>query len=64
MRETRDSKLPDGNPFAFWTDSTRYTRSYHVSQTPPASDENNGTATRPFRMIGRAAAAAKSLRPP
>jgi len=59
MREARGSNLPDGNPFAFWTDSTRYTRRYHVSQAPEAGDENNGTAARPFRTIGRAAAVAK-----
>ena len=48
--------LPDGTPFLSWSDLTRYTRTYHVSQTnPQASDKNDGTAERPFRTINHAA---------
>ena len=49
--------MPDGTPFAFWDDTTRYTETYHVACVDPhASDENPGTADRPFATIGRAAA--------
>ena len=49
--------LPDGKPFPFWDDRTTYARVYHVAaQHPAASDTNPGTAERPFRTIGRAAA--------
>ncbi|HUU69344.1 MAG TPA: right-handed parallel beta-helix repeat-containing protein [Planctomycetota bacterium] len=49
--------MPDGTPFEFWDDATRYTRTYHVAcEQPGASDVNPGTAGRPFATIGRAAA--------
>ena len=52
--------LPDGTPFLSWSDLTRYTRTYHVSQNnPQASDENDGTAERPFRTINHAAQVVK-----
>lgn len=48
--------LPDGTPFLSWSDLTRYTRTYHVSQNNPrASDENDGTEAHPFRTINHAA---------
>jgi hypothetical protein len=48
--------LPDGKPFLSWTDQTRYTKTYHVSQNHPrASDENPGTEALPFRTINQAA---------
>ena len=50
-------KMPDGKPFEFWDDTTRYRRTYHVAQEhPAASDEGRGTEERPFATIGRAAA--------
>ena len=52
--------LPDGTPFLSWSDVTRYTRTYHVSQLHPrASDDNDGTADRPFRTINHAAQVVK-----
>ncbi len=50
-------QMPNGE-FEFWDDYTQYTREYHVAQTPKASDDNDGSAARPFRTIGRAAALA------
>jgi hypothetical protein len=48
--------LPDGTPFAFWEDTTQFTRVYHVAQShPAASDGNPGTEAQPFATIGRAA---------
>ncbi len=48
--------MPDGKPFAFWDDTTRYTRVYHVAcQHPRATDEGPGTPEQPFRTINRAA---------
>jgi hypothetical protein len=49
--------MPDGTPFAFWDDTTAYTRVYHVScEHPAASDEEGlGTEERPFATLGRAA---------
>ncbi|MGO8786041.1 MAG: right-handed parallel beta-helix repeat-containing protein [Terriglobia bacterium] len=52
--------LPDGTPFLTWTDQTRYTRTYHVSQNNPrASDENDGTEEHPFLTINHAAQVVK-----
>jgi hypothetical protein len=52
--------LPDGTPFLTWSDTTRYTRTYHVSQNNPrASDENDGTEEHPFRTINHAAQVVK-----
>jgi hypothetical protein len=52
--------LPDGRPFRFWDDRTRYARVYHVAQRhPKASDDNPGTEKLPFKTIGRAAAILK-----
>ena len=49
-------KLPDGTSFPFWNDETRYMKTYHVaSGHAEASDENPGTADRPFKTISRAA---------
>lgn len=51
-----DLFLPDGKPFRNWEDSTRYSKTYFVSQGhPEASDENPGTINRPFKTIGHAA---------
>ncbi|MBN1402066.1 MAG: right-handed parallel beta-helix repeat-containing protein, partial [Anaerolineae bacterium] len=49
--------MPDGTPFAFWDDRTRYERAYHVAcEHPQATDDGPGTEERPFATIGRAAA--------
>ena len=48
--------LPDGTPFLTWNDSTRYVRTYYVSQNNPlASDTNDGTENHPFLTINHAA---------
>ena len=50
-------RLPDGSLFEFWDDLTRYSKAYHVAQKHPnAADDNPGTADRPFKSIGAAAA--------
>ncbi|MGD0227552.1 MAG: right-handed parallel beta-helix repeat-containing protein [Terriglobia bacterium] len=52
--------MPDGTPFLSWSDVTRYTRTYHVSQNnPQASDDNDGTEEHPFRTINHAAQVVK-----
>jgi alpha-L-arabinofuranosidase len=52
--------LPDGTPFLRWSDITKYTRTYHVSQNhPKASDENDGSEERPFLTINHAAQVVK-----
>nr|MCU0872412.1 hypothetical protein [Pirellulaceae bacterium] len=49
--------LPDGTLFRSWEQPPRYTHTYHVAQGDlQASDENPGTADRPWRTIGKAAA--------
>lgn len=48
--------LPDGSEFRFWDDKTAYGKVYHVAcKHPGASDDNPGTAEKPFASIGRAA---------
>ena len=48
--------LPDGTEFVAWECRTEWTKAWVVDQmSPEASDENPGTAERPFRTIGRAA---------
>ena len=48
--------LPDGTKFNFWSDSTKYSKVYHVAQkNSRASDENSGTFERPFKTINAAA---------
>lgn len=50
--------MPDGKPFEFWDDATEYAKVYHVAcENPAASDDNPGTAEKPFATIARAAAA-------
>jgi hypothetical protein len=52
--------MPDGKAFEFWDDTTRYTTTYVVArENPVASDENPGTAEKPFATIGKAAALLK-----
>lgn len=48
--------MPDGTPFAFWDDVTRYRRVCHVAcEHPQATDDGPGSEERPFATIGRAA---------
>ena len=60
MKQDLSALLPDGRCFDFWEKETVWTRELHVSvNDPAASDENDGSAARPFRTIGRAAAEAE-----
>ena len=46
--------LPDGTPFPFWDDRTHYQRVFHVAREhPAASDDNPGTADKPFATTTR-----------
>jgi len=57
MGKTDFDVLPDGTKFSFWDCQTTFTKSYYVmQQNPQASDDGPGTAEKPFRTIGRAAA--------
>ena len=52
--------LPDGRTFEFWEKETLWKRELHVNvNDPAASDDNDGSAAKPFRTIGRAAALAE-----
>lgn len=56
-----DHCLPDGSPFPFWDDATRYRRVLHVARDHPrADDANPGTEAAPLATIG---AAARLLQP-
>jgi hypothetical protein len=49
-------RLPNGEPFDRWQDSTRYEKAYHVDRMhPAASGDNPGTRDRPFKTINQAA---------
>lgn len=49
--------MPDGSEFRFWDDLTEYVKTYHVARKhQSASDDNPGTADRPFSTINKAAA--------
>ena len=48
--------LPDGRPFAFWEKDCAYGRVLYVDgSSAAASDENDGSAERPFKTVQRAA---------
>ena len=48
--------LPDGQMFEFWEVPQKYDRELHVdNKNPQASDENEGSASKPFRTINAAA---------
>ena len=48
--------LPDGGEFKTWSDKTVYTKTYYVDQrNPGASDNNDGSETKPFLTINKAA---------
>lgn len=50
--------LPDGTQFKTWEQSTAHRSTFFVAQQhPQAADNNPGTETRPWKTIGRAAAA-------
>ncbi len=58
--ELNSALLPDGSTFEFWEKETAWKRELHVNANDPAaSDDNDGSAGKPFRTIGRAAAAAE-----
>ena len=60
MRPESSALLPDGSAFEFWEKETAWKRELHVNANDPAaSDDNDGSAGKPFRTIGRAAAAAE-----
>ena len=60
MRKDLSAILPDGTTYEFWEKEPVWERELFVSNTDPAaSDENDGSAEKPFRTIGRAAAAAE-----
>lgn len=53
---TEQIQLPDGSTFDFWEPTETYSQTYHVDTNhPAASDDNPGTADRPWRTIQRAA---------
>ena len=50
------AQLPDGQMFEFWEAPQKYDREIHVdNKNPQASDENDGTASKPFKTINAAA---------
>ncbi|MDR1000038.1 MAG: right-handed parallel beta-helix repeat-containing protein [Clostridiales bacterium] len=50
------ARLPDGSMFEFWESEQIYDSELHVDNThPDASDENDGSAGRPFKTINAAA---------
>ena len=57
MRYSEQSAiLPDGTPFDFWETEPVWEKELHVNAGDPrASDENDGSASAPFRTISRAA---------
>ena len=58
-KEASSAILPDGRAFDFWERETAWIRELHVAANDPAaSDENDGSAAKPFRTINRAAAEA------
>ena len=59
MRKDLSAILPDGSTYEFWEKDPVWEQELFVSNTDPAaSDDNDGSAERPFRTIGKAAAAA------
>ena len=50
------AQLPDGQMFPFWEVEPVFERELHVNnQHPLASDDNDGSESRPFRTIQAAA---------
>ena len=59
MRKDLSAILPDGSTYEFWEKDPVWEQELFVSNTDPAaSDDNDGSAERPFHTIGKAAAAA------
>ena len=60
MKPDISALLPDGSTYEFWEKETVWKRELHVNvNDPAASDENDGSAAKPFRTIGQAAAIAE-----
>jgi hypothetical protein len=58
---TTEARLPDGTAFPRWEQPLTFSKTYYVDASAPnADDAGPGTATKPFRTIGRAA---EMLRP-
>ena len=56
MKTDLSALLPSGEPFAFWETECEYTQTLYVNGSDPAaSDENDGSVSRPFKTIQRAA---------
>ena len=58
MTEKSDltAQLPNGQMFEFWEVPQKYDRELHVdSKNPQASDDNEGSASKPFKTINAAA---------
>lgn len=56
MDKDYTAQLPNGQLFEFWEVPQQYDREIHVNnQHPKASDDNDGTAERPFKTINAAA---------
>jgi|GEM_PF-112737 len=52
-------RLPNGESFGHWEDTTKYLRILHVARNhPAASDGNDGSESKPFLTIQKAAALA------
>ena len=48
--------LPKGNRFETWEKPFVLSKTYHVAKkAPTASDDNDGTAEKPFRTVSKAA---------
>ena len=59
MRKDLSAILPDGSSYEFWEKDPVWERELFVSNTDPAaSDSDDGSEEKPFRTIGKAAAAA------
>ena len=59
MRKDLSAILPDGSSYEFWEKDPVWERELFVSNTDPAaSDPDDGSEEKPFRTIGKAAAAA------
>ena len=51
-----DNRLPNGTEHVSWEQPLKFSKTYYVdNKSAKANDEGPGTATRPFRTIGKAA---------
>ena len=52
----QENRLADGKQFNFWEKEVNYTRELYVSKADPAaSDDNDGSKTKPLKTIQAAA---------